>query len=70
MAMRYICASIRRLRSRLTITQITQVKIISDREGKPKGFGYVEFATVEGLKLGLAKHGMVRGFELQLTSRY
>ena len=62
MEMRFICASARRLRSFLTIAQITQVKIISDRDGKPKGFGYVEFASLEGLKFGLSKHGIVGSF--------
>ena len=57
--MRYVCALFGRLAIRLTMIQITQVKIISDRDGKPKGFGYVEFATVDGLKVGLTKHGMV-----------
>lgn len=33
------------------------VKIIKDREDKPKGFGYVEFADVEGLKAALNMFG-------------
>ncbi|KII89606.1 hypothetical protein PLICRDRAFT_39716 [Plicaturopsis crispa FD-325 SS-3] len=33
------------------------VKIIKDREEKPKGFGYVEFADLEGLKAALALTG-------------
>ncbi|KAF8518479.1 hypothetical protein JB92DRAFT_2828750 [Gautieria morchelliformis] len=33
------------------------VKIITDRDGKPKGFGYVEFVELEGLKDALAKSG-------------
>ncbi|KAK2463489.1 hypothetical protein APHAL10511_004575 [Amanita phalloides] len=32
-------------------------KIIKDREDKPKGFGYVEFEDLDGLKEGLAKTG-------------
>ncbi|KAL5485734.1 TIF3 [Sanghuangporus weigelae] len=32
-------------------------KIIRDRDDKPKGFGYVEFHTVEGLREALAKNG-------------
>ncbi|KAF5367154.1 hypothetical protein D9758_004064 [Tetrapyrgos nigripes] len=33
------------------------VKIIKDRDDKPKGFGYVEFEDVEGLKEALTKSG-------------
>ncbi|KAF8953280.1 hypothetical protein BDZ97DRAFT_1743913, partial [Flammula alnicola] len=33
------------------------VKIIKDKDEKPKGFGYVEFEDLEGLKEGLAKSG-------------
>ncbi|KAJ7219985.1 hypothetical protein GGX14DRAFT_432672 [Mycena pura] len=33
------------------------VKIIKDREDKPKGFGYIEFEDLEGLKEALAKSG-------------
>lgn len=33
------------------------IKIIKDRDDKPKGFGYVEFATLDGLKDALAKSG-------------
>ncbi|KAH8825121.1 hypothetical protein DL96DRAFT_1612005 [Flagelloscypha sp. PMI_526] len=33
------------------------VKIIRDRDDKPKGFGYVEFADLDGLKEGLSKSG-------------
>jgi translation initiation factor 4B len=33
------------------------VKIIKDRDEKPKGFGYVEFEELEGLKDALAKTG-------------
>ncbi|KAF8072150.1 hypothetical protein FPV67DRAFT_1578519 [Lyophyllum atratum] len=33
------------------------VKIIRDREDKPKGFGYIEFEELDGLKDGLAKSG-------------
>ncbi|CAG7851942.1 SubName: Full=Uncharacterized protein {ECO:0000313/EMBL:CCA66644.1} [Serendipita indica DSM 11827] len=35
--------------------QIKSVKIIKDREDKPKGFGYVEFETLDGLKSALEK---------------
>lgn len=37
-----------------TIQQIKSVKIIKDRDEKPKGFGYVEFSTLDGLKSGLS----------------
>jgi hypothetical protein len=37
--------------------QLKSVKIIKDRDDKPKGFGYVEFTDIEGLKHGLAKSG-------------
>ncbi|KAK7032956.1 translation initiation factor 4B [Favolaschia claudopus] len=33
------------------------VKIIKDREEKPKGFGYIEFEELDGLKDALAKSG-------------
>ncbi|KAF8224148.1 hypothetical protein L208DRAFT_1425858 [Tricholoma matsutake] len=33
------------------------VKIIRDREDKPKGFGYIEFEDLEGLKEAIAKSG-------------
>ncbi|KAJ7086016.1 hypothetical protein B0H15DRAFT_844986 [Mycena belliarum] len=33
------------------------IKIIKDREEKPKGFGYIEFADLESLKDALAKSG-------------
>ncbi|KAF9067201.1 hypothetical protein BDP27DRAFT_1329136 [Rhodocollybia butyracea] len=33
------------------------IKIIKDRDDKPKGFGYVEFEDLEGLKEAIAKTG-------------
>ncbi|KAF8594828.1 hypothetical protein BDV93DRAFT_529064 [Ceratobasidium sp. AG-I] len=42
---------------------LKSVKVIRDRDEKPKGFGYVEFDTLDGLKNGLAKSGT------QLNSR-
>ncbi|KAF8207268.1 hypothetical protein K438DRAFT_1917623 [Mycena galopus ATCC 62051] len=33
------------------------IKIIKDREEKPKGFGYIEFEDLDGLKDALAKSG-------------
>ena len=41
------------------LTQPKSAKIIRDREDKPKGFGYVEFEDLDGLKEGLAKSGSV-----------
>ena len=45
---------------RSPLSQTISIKIITDREGKPKGFGYVEFVELEGLKGALAKSGSVR----------
>jgi hypothetical protein len=39
--------------------QLVSVKIINDMEGKPKGFGYVEFGTLDMLKEGLGRSGEV-----------
>ncbi|KAG8971445.1 hypothetical protein FRC05_011018 [Tulasnella sp. 425] len=36
---------------------LKSIKIIKDREGRAKGYGYVEFETLQGLKDGLAKTG-------------
>ena len=38
--------------------QVTHVRIVEDKvDRKPKGFGYVEFATLEGLKKALELNG-------------
>ncbi|THG99728.1 hypothetical protein EW026_g2660 [Hermanssonia centrifuga] len=37
--------------------QTKSIKIIKDREDKPKGFGYIEFAELDGLKDALSKSG-------------
>ncbi|KAF9493386.1 hypothetical protein BDN71DRAFT_1450352 [Pleurotus eryngii] len=37
--------------------QTKSVKIIKDRDEKPRGFGYVEFVELDGLKGALAKSG-------------
>jgi translation initiation factor 4B len=35
--------------------EVTNVRIVEDKaDRKPKGFGYVEFATLEGLKKALS----------------
>lgn len=37
---------------------VTSVRVVEDKlTGAPKGFGYVEFATQEGLKTALTYHG-------------
>jgi translation initiation factor 4B len=41
-------------------TNIKSVKIIKDREEKPKGFGYIEFVDLDGLKDALSKTNMAR----------
>ncbi|EIN04911.1 hypothetical protein PUNSTDRAFT_55250 [Punctularia strigosozonata HHB-11173 SS5] len=33
------------------------VKIIKDRDDRPKGFGYIEFETLDGLKDGISRSG-------------
>ena len=38
---------------------LKDIKIIKDRDEKPKGFGYVEFESLDALKDGLAKSGAV-----------
>ncbi|GHJ88113.1 hypothetical protein NliqN6_4515 [Naganishia liquefaciens] len=37
--------------------ETNSIKVIRDHEQKPKGFGYVEFASVDGLKEALARSG-------------
>jgi RNA recognition motif-containing protein len=39
------------------VSQTKSIKIIKDREDRPKGFGYIEFATLDGLKDALARSG-------------
>ena len=42
------------IRSFLGDCEVTNVRIVEDKlDQKPKGFGYVEFATVDGLKKAL-----------------
>ena len=44
----------------LTISiQTKSVKIIKSKDEKPKGFGYIEFEDVDGLKDALLKTGSV-----------
>ncbi|KAI9320564.1 hypothetical protein BX666DRAFT_1909195 [Dichotomocladium elegans] len=38
-------------------SKIAAIRLIADRDGRPKGFGYVEFDDLEGLKLALDKSG-------------
>lgn len=38
--------------------EVVSVRIVEDRaEGRPKGFGYAEFASVDGLKKALLLDG-------------
>jgi translation initiation factor 4B len=38
--------------------QVTSVRIVEDKvDRKPKGFGYAEFATLDGLKKALELNG-------------
>ena len=39
------------------LPQTKSIKIIKDRDDRPKGFGYIEFATLDGLKDALARSG-------------
>jgi RNA recognition motif-containing protein len=50
--------------------QTKSVKIIRDREDKPKGFGYIEFDDLEGLKEAIAKSGSVSTTFLVKRRRY
>ena len=39
--------------------EVDNVRIVEDKlDSKPKGFGYVEFKTIEGLKKALALSGI------------
>ena len=39
------------------LLQIKSIKIVKTRDDRPKGFGYIEFATLDGLKGALARSG-------------
>jgi RNA recognition motif-containing protein len=39
------------------VSQTKSIKIIKDRDDRPKGFGYIEFSTLDGLKDALARSG-------------
>jgi len=39
------------------VSQTKSIKIIKDRDDRPKGFGYIEFATLDGLKDALERSG-------------
>lgn len=43
----------------LRIIQITRVSVVKDYDGRPKGFGYVEFETVDDLSAAVGKDGGV-----------
>lgn len=57
-----VCRMVLLPRRKLTLqrSQLKSIKIIKDRDDRPKGFGYVEFQTLQDLKDGLAKSGVVR----------
>lgn len=42
-----------------TYIQAKSIKIIKDRDDKPKGFGYIEFAELDALKDALSRTGSV-----------
>lgn len=42
--------------------QVKNVKVIKDRDDRPKGFGYVEFEGLDDLKGALAQSGTVRTY--------
>lgn len=46
-----------RLDTHAVAPQTKSIKIIKDRDDRPKGFGYIEFATLDGLKDALARSG-------------
>lgn len=50
------------LESFFTGSKIKSIKIIKDRDDKPKGFGYVEFEDLDGLKDALGRTGSVSFF--------
>ena len=49
--------------------EVTNVRIVEDKlDRKPKGFGYVEFATVDGLKKALTYAGTrLQGREIRVS---
>lgn len=59
MAAAYVLQSIQLSVASDIVHQTKSVKIIKDRDEKPKGFGYVEFADLDALKDALAKTGSV-----------
>lgn len=43
---------------RTDFQQTTSIRLVSGPDGKPKGFGYVEFATADGLRSALTQSGL------------
>jgi RNA recognition motif-containing protein len=39
------------------LIQVVAVRLVAGYDGKPKGYGYVEFSDLESLKSGIAKGG-------------
>ena len=41
----------------ILLTQINSIRVVSGHDGKPKGFAYIEFGTLDMLKAALAQSG-------------
>jgi translation initiation factor 4B len=56
----------------MTCSQTKSIKVIKDRDERPKGFGYIEFEDLEGLKDALSRSGQVQLFPFfhSCTSAY
>ena len=39
------------------VSRTQSIRIIKDRDGRPKGFGYIEFSALDGLEEALARSG-------------
>jgi RNA recognition motif-containing protein len=49
----------------LIVPQTKSIKIIKDRDERPKGFGYIEFEELDGLKDAISRSGQVSGSKLR-----
>jgi RNA recognition motif-containing protein len=50
----------------MTCSQTKSIKVIKDRDERPKGFGYIEFEDLEGLKDALSRSGQVQLFPFSI----